>query len=247
MIGRRAVLATGAFAAFALVEAVGGAKALARQPSRSARRWLEAQEAVAQDLRAGRLRPREWQAAVEALGAAVDRTELLAQIDFDRLRTTFDFKDGMPSKRFVRFPDDAGVPKLSYGLAFFGFRKGQVITPHGHRHMVSAHMAVAGGFHARTFDRVGDEPGALLLKPAFDGAMRTGEVSTMSSDRNNVHWFVAEADGSATLDVIIDGLDPAAPERYVIDLVDPLGGQRRGDGTIRAPRIDWAQSVARYA
>jgi hypothetical protein len=248
MIARRSMLtATAAFTGFALLEAVGATKAMAPRPSISARRWLSAQEAIAADLRGGRLRPVAWQAAVEQLGAEVDRAELLAQTDFDRLRATFDFNDGMPAKRFVKFPNEPDGPKLSYGLAFFGFRKGQVITPHGHRHMVSAHMSVAGTFRARTFDRLRDEPGALILRPTFDGPLQTGGVSTMSTDRHNVHWFVAEADGSATLDVIIDGLGPSAAEPYVIDLVDPLGGKSLGDGTVRAPLIGWDESIARYA
>lgn len=248
MIERRSLLiGTGALAAWALIEAVAGTRALAATASMSARRWLDEQEAVAQALRAGSLRPAAWQAAVERLGAEVDRTELLAQTDFVRLRAGFDFRDGQPAKRYVNFPEDADVPKLSYGLAFFGFRKGQVITPHGHRNMVSAHMAVAGAFRARTFDRLRDEDAALILQPATDLRMRVGDSSTMSSERQNIHWFVAEADDSATLDVIIDNLDPAAPARYVIDLVDPAGGQRLGDGSIRAPLIDWAQSLARYS
>lgn len=248
MIERRSLLAgTGALTAWALLEAVGGTRALAALPSANARGWLAEQEAIAQALRAGQLRPAAWQMAVERLGAGVDRTELLAQTDFARLRAGFDFKDGQPSKRFVSFPADAGIPKLSYGLAFFGFRKGQVVTPHGHRNMVSAHMAVAGAFRARTFDRLRDEDAALILRPATDLRMQVGDSSTMSSERQNIHWFVAEADESATLDVIIDNLDPGAPDRYVIDLVDPAGGQRLGDGTIRAPLIDWAQSLARYS
>ena len=248
MIERRSLLAgTGALAAWALVEAVAGTRALAATPSMSARRWLDEQEAIAQALRAGSLRPSAWQDAVERLGAEVDRSELLAQTDFARLRAGFDFKDGQPAKRFVSFPKDAGIPKLSYGLAIFGFRRGQVITPHGHRNMVSAHMAVAGSFRARTFDRLRDEDAALILRPATDTRMRLGDSSTMSRERHNIHWFVAEADDSATLDVIIDNLDPASPERYAIDLVDPAGGQRLGDGSIRAPRIDWAQSLARYS
>lgn len=248
MIERRSLLVgTAALAIWAVVDAVGSTRALAANPSMSARRWLAEQQAVAQALRAGSLRPAAWQDAVERLGAEVDRAELLAQTDFARLRAGFDFKDGQPSKRFVSFPDDAGAPNFSYGLAFFGFRKGQVITPHGHRNMVSAHMAVAGGFRARTFDRLRDEETALILCPASDVKMRVGDTSTMSSERHNIHWFVAEADDSATLDVIIDNLDPAAPDRYVIDLVDPAGGERLGDGTIRAPRLDWAQSLARYS
>lgn len=248
MIDRRQMISgMSALTSFALLEAVTAARALAKTPSIGAKRWLEEQQGIARQLLEGTMRPADWQAAVERLGAVVDQQELLSQTDFERLRSTFDFKEGMPAKRFVRFPEDAGVPKLSYGLAFFGFRKGQVITPHGHRNMVSAHMAVSGSFHARTFDRLRDEEIALILRPATDGRMSVGETSTMSSERQNIHWFVAEDDGSTTLDVIIDSLDQKAPDPYVIDLVDPVGGDRLGDGSIRAPRISWDESLARYA
>lgn len=247
MINRRGLIVNvQALAAVTLIEAAVGAKALSTPPSRAARRWIEEQQSLSADLRAGRLRQAAWQTAVEQLGAGLDRTELLEQLDFERLRATFDFRDGTPAKRIIRLGPEMAAPKLSYGLAFFGFRRGQAITPHGHRNMVSAHMAVAGTFRARTFDRVADENDALILRSSGDRRMRPGDISSMSSERDNIHWFVAEQDHAATLDVIIDNLDPLAPEPYVIDLVDPDGGSRRGDGTMRAPRIDWAASLAKY-
>lgn len=224
----------------------GGSSALAAADSVAAKRWLDEHRQITGDLKAGGLSLLGWQSAVERLAHKVDLAELLAQTDFERLKASFDYKDGMPSKRMVRFPKEPGAPGLSYGLAFFGFRRGHVITPHGHRNMVSAHMVAAGRFRVRNFDRLGDEPDALIIRPTVDARIGRGQVSTMSSHRNNIHWFVAEEDGSATLDVIVDAIDPKQ-EPYKIDLVDPAGGQPLGDGSIRAPLIDWDASVAKYA
>jgi hypothetical protein len=244
MIGRREF--TGALCAsigaYALIEAVAGARALAR-PSRAAMSWVDAQQQIAAALAAGRIAPRDWQSEVERLAGEVHLPELLAATDYARLKASFDFKDGMPSKRFVRFGE--GAPALSYGLAFFGFRRGQAITPHAHRNMVSAHMVVAGALRVRTFDRLRDEPGALIVRPTRDRRIAPSDVSTMSSQRDNVHWFVAEEDDSATLDVIIDALEPGR-DAYTIELIDPLGGRALGDGSLRAPIIGWKESVSKY-
>jgi hypothetical protein len=248
VLGRREFTG-GLFAAisvYALVEAAHAAKALSGTSSIDARRWMAEQQQIAAELKAGTLSPGAWQSGVESLARAVDLQDLLKQTDFDRLKASFDFKDGMPSKRRVRFTKDQAVPALTYGLAFFGFRRGDVITPHGHRNMVSAHMVAAGAFRVRNFDRVRDEPSALIVRPTVDARMAGGAVSTMSSQKNNIHWFVAEEDDSATLDVIIDALQPGMDD-YTIDLLDPLGGENLGDGTIRAPFINWEQSVAKYA
>jgi hypothetical protein len=67
----------------------------------------------------------------------------------------------------------------------------------------------------------------------------------MSSQRNNIHWFTAVTERAFTLDVVVDGLT-AGDKPYYIDLVDPAGGIRRGDGTVRAKRIDWKTSVRLY-
>jgi hypothetical protein len=103
-----------------------------------------------------------------------------------------------------------------------------------------------GRLRARNFDRLADEPEHLLLRPAVDATIAPGACSTMSTERNNIHWFTALTDRAFTLDVVVSDLVEGAPS-YAIDLVDPDGGTRRGDGTIRAPRIDWKTSLRKYA
>jgi hypothetical protein len=45
--------------------------------------------------------------------------------------------------------------------------------------------------------------------------------------------------------MIVDGLDPGT-DRYVIQPVDPLGGEHLADGTIRAPLLSFEDSSKRY-
>jgi hypothetical protein len=78
-----------------------------------------------------------------------------------------------------------------------------------------------------------------------DTVAEPGHAAAMTSDKDNVHWFVARSPHAVTFDVIVDGLDPGQ-DRYVIQPVDPLGGQRLSDSTIRAPLLSFEESSKRY-
>jgi hypothetical protein len=151
-----------------------------------------------------------------------------------------------PQKRFVRFLDDAGEPRrLAYGAALFDFAPGNVITPHGHRHMVSAHLVTEGRLRVRNFDRLRDEDGGIVIRPTRDYVAGAGQVSTMCSERDNIHWFVPVGGPAATFDVIISGIDPGKPE-YEILAVDPLRARPLPDGSLHAPVIGFEESSRRY-
>ena len=128
----------------------------------------------------------------------------------------------------------------------FQFDRTSVITPHGHRGMQSAHLVVQGNLRARTYDRVGELPGALVLRPAADRRQDAGEVSSIGPARENVHWFVPLGERAATFDVLVTGLEPGGPDDQV-QPVDPLGGTDLGDGTLRAPLLHFEESARRYA
>jgi hypothetical protein len=182
-----------------------------------------------------------WQHNVEELARQIELEELLRAIDFARLERDFRFTTDGGTKQFVKLPGS----DLVFGAAIFGLEKNKAITPHGHRHMASAHMVISGSLHVRNYDRIADEPEHLILRPTVDERIGVGDVSTMSSDRNNIHWFTAKSDRAFTLDVVVDGLTPNAPA-YRIDLVDPRGGEKLGNGDIRARRIEWEESVRLY-
>jgi hypothetical protein len=242
--GRRAVLGgLGAFATLALVREVRGAT---RPRRTAAARWVDRQQEIAQALAAGQIAPRRWMEDVEALAREVDVAELMAYADRQQVRDAPAASNNDPHKRYVRFLDAEGQPRrLAYGVAFFDFGATNVVTPHGHRHMASAHLVVAGRFRIRNYDRIGDEEGAMLIRPTRDYIWQVGDVSTMSSQRDNIHWFVPRGGPARTFDVVVSDLDPGMPS-YEIRAIDPYGGEQRADGVIRAPILGFDAAAARY-
>ena len=219
---------------------------LNRGASATVRSWVAAHDDIARQLSAGRITGRAWQEEVERLASRVNAAELLAQIDFDRLERTIDLDQPGGSKRVVKLPHpDDPSRRLRFGTAIFGLRQRYAITPHAHRNMVSAHMVIRGQLHVRNFDRVGEERGHIIVEPTVDGVLRPGDLSTMSTELNNVHWFTALTPRAFTLDVVVDGLLPGE-ERYVIELLDVRNAQKVSNGRRRARIIDWQESLRLY-
>jgi hypothetical protein len=127
----------------------------------------------------------------------------------------------------------------------FDFSPTNVITPHGHTNMVSSHLVVGGKFRVRNFDRLRDEDGAMIVRPTRDYLAETGAISTMSSARDNVHWFVPQGGGATTFDVIISEIDKAQGDTR-ITAIDPVGGQTLEDGSIRAPIMEFEEASDKY-
>lgn len=245
MLTRREHLAAllPAFAVFALL---GEARAQAPRRRDAVARWIVSQDEIARALAAGTMSGRQWALEVERLGQTVDVAELMAEVGRARLIPGGQGSANDPRKRNIRFLDADGTPRrLNYGVALFDFEPHNVITPHGHRHMVSAHMVVAGAFRVRNFDRLRDEGEAMVIRPTRDYVARLGQVSTMCSERDNIHWFVPQGGPATTFDVIVSGLDAGQPD-HEIRAIDPIGGERLADGTICAPIMSFAESSRRY-
>jgi hypothetical protein len=212
----------------------------------AARQWLQRVEALAQRLRGGAIASADWRRELDALNASTPLAEFLPQLQFDRALRAMRRESKDPSKTFIKLADvDGSLSKTAFAAAYFVFAKGQVITPHGHRGMVSAHAVVRGNLRTRTYDRLGRDGDSLLLKPRLDMLARPGFSAAIGPVDGNVHWFVAEHDGAATLDVIVQDID-ANGRDFAIELVDPLAGKPDAGDAIRAPLISWEQSSAKY-
>ena len=233
------------FPVYALLAEVGIAGAATRS-SRGTDRWIAHQHEIAVALARGEIAPGQWRAEVESLAGSVDVPQLMADLARADIRVVGRALPSYPIKRTIRFRDATGARRrLRYAVALFTFDRRNVVTPHAHRNMVSAHLVVEGAFRVRTFDRVRDADGAIVIRPSGDGAIRVGDVSTIGTRRDNIHWFVPRTARAATLDVIVSGLDRTQP-RYAIEAVDPVRGARQPDGTIRAPILDFAEASRIY-
>jgi hypothetical protein len=243
---RRGVL-TAAFPAFMIYALLGEARrAQAKSGKDEPQSWIDQHQELAETLAAGQIDPLTWCREVESLSARVDIAELLATA---RLAADDTAKPGGPNdpqKRMVHFADSSGRPRrLTYGAALFAFQPENVITPHAHRNMVSAHLVVDGSFRVRTYDRVRDEKSGIVIKPAEDFVAGVGRITTMCAERHNVHWFVPRGGPAMTLDVVVDGLSSKG-ERYEITALDPLGGKLLKDGSILAPPLSFDAAAAKY-
>ena len=232
-----------AFPAYALLAEFGVARAAA---DRASVRWIAAQDEIARALANGQISPAAWRADVARLTSEVDLPRLLAEIDGAEIRYVGRALPSYPLKRMIRFRDESGARRsLRYAAAWFGFAPDNVITPHAHRHMVSAHLVVEGAFRVRNYDRVRDEADAIVIRPSVDATIEIGDVSTISPDRDNIHWFVPRGGRAATFDVIVSGLDEGQPS-FDIEAVDPVRGQVLADGAIRAPIVSFEESSRFY-
>jgi hypothetical protein len=240
-------LILGALPGFCVFALLGEARAAVPEDTRlSARRWVLRQDELARGLAAGGLSQAAWHDAVGALAGEVDVAALAAEIRRADIRPAGDPFGHDPRKRFVRFRDGQGAPvRVAYGAALFAFDADSVITPHAHKHMASAHMVIEGKVRIRTFDRVADADGGLVIRPTADLVAEPGHAAAMTSAKDNIHWFAPRAPKAMTFDVIVDGLDPGE-DRYTIQPLDPLGGVRAANGDIRAPLLSFEESSKRY-
>ncbi|MDZ4869173.1 MAG: hypothetical protein SGI91_17765 [Alphaproteobacteria bacterium] len=254
-LNRRAFI--GSLALTAAFAAVTRSGALAQTP-KSLDQWAQDLADLNRDLTTGKLTLVDWQDRIGALNTGVELEDLRRYLDFDRLTKAMTFPTKLAETADPHLPTHINVDGIErpWFIRFFGMRKGGAIIPHVHNNMVSSHLIVDGQFHARTFDRMVDLPDdargdTVLLRPARNETMGPGAIVTMSDERENSHWLIAEADRSFTFDV---GLVDIAKDRaytlpankYNMIFVDPTG-EEDGYGLITAPVITFEQATAKFA
>ena len=123
--------------------------------------------------------------------------------------------------------------------------KGVAIVPHGHRNMTSMHMVLKGQAHGWQYDRVTDEPKHIIIKPTIDRSIAPGGVSTISNDRDNIHWFKALAEPVFMFNIGVYEL-MSKKEFSGRDYIDPASGEKLNDGLVRARRIEKEEAYRLY-
>lgn len=231
---------------FSLVRALCGGQILRAAVRPLAVRWLAEVEELSSGLMGRKIRPSEWQAKVEEIFHRVDLKDLLRAINYDELIKAPLFPEDHESALELEFPQVEGLPRqLTYVPMFIAFQKGRAVVPHGHHNMVSMHMALAGEVHARHYERRGGDGAHMIIEPTLDKMFARGELSTVSDERNNIHWFRATSGPVFMFNVAVFDLD-GTKNFSGRDYVDPLGGDKLGDGRIRARRLDHKEAFKLY-
>lgn len=199
------------------------------------------------DLRSRSLTLVQWQERIEALLNRIELTELLRFIDFEKLTRTFEFPDLGVNTKGVAFPKLEGLPQnLAFHKKIFGVKKSRAIIPHGHKNMVSAHLVLKGEFQLKHYDKLSEEDEHLIIMPTIDRIAAAGSSSSISDEKNNVHWFITRSDYAFTFDVIMTDLDPKHGKSYEIDNIDPQNAEKLSGNMLRVRKLGVEEALKKY-
>lgn len=174
----------------------------------------------------------------------IELSELLQFIEFEKLIKGFKFPDLGVNTRKINFPKLDGLPEqTAFFKKIFGLKKGRSIIPHGHSNMASAHLVLQGDFSLKHYDKLRQEENHLICKPTIDKQIHQGDFSTISDERDNIHWFIADTPAAFTFDVIMLDLNQASYDIHNLDILD---AEFIGEGLMRAPILDVERALKKY-
>lgn len=206
--------------------------------------WLKDLNGMSLDLQAGRITPLQWQGRIEALYDRVSLEDLLARIDFEKLTRGFEYPDLGVSTKWVSFPRLDGVPEtLAFHSKIFGMKKDRAIIPHGHRNMVSCHYVLQGEFQVRHYDKIEEDGTHMIIEPTIDQLGRVGSHSSISEEKNNIHWLRATTDTAFTYDVLIVDLKG---NKWEVDNIDPYGAEKIAGSRLRVRKLPLEEALEKY-
>jgi hypothetical protein len=203
--------------------------------------WFKDVDAISKDVHDHKSKDLEFQKALEKLYGRVDLQALLKSLDFDRLAAGVNF----PEKGAKSFSGDdlriAGLPrKPVFGRQVFAMKKGRSVVPHGHDNMATGFLVLKGDFRGRHYDRVLDHSDHYLIRPTIDRPFKSGEFSTISDHKDNIHWFTAESETGFIFNVHVTETNPENAKRPGRVYVDPMGEKVAG-GLIKASKISYGK------
>lgn len=232
---------------FSLVETLCRGDALEKRVAPIAKLWLVEVEEISRAMAEQKVKQIEWQRKLAELFARVELKDLLRDIDFERLSKTIKFPDDHEGLVATNPRHPAGLPKeLSFSTFIYGMKEGRAIVPHCHRNMTSMHMPIGGELHGWHYDRLADEPGHLIIKPTLDRGLKLGEVTTISDEKDNVHWFKAIRGTAFTFNIGVYGVDPVVNTGGRQFYLDPLGGEKLSDGSLRVRHLTMKEAHQIY-
>ncbi len=229
---------------YALLDSLFATQAFGRTIKPIASHWAIQLQEYCADLKTQTITPEQWQQQVEALFNRISLPDLLQFISFDNLVKGFNYPALGVNTKPVVFPKLSGLPERTvFVKKIFGMQKDRAIIPHGHSHMASAHLVLQGQMHLRHYDTIAQDKQHLIIKPTIDKIATAGSASSISDERDNVHWFIAQSNTAFTFDVIMLDL---AEKPYDIYNLDIYAQQDLHNGTLRVPVLDVDTALKKY-
>ncbi|HIG82624.1 MAG TPA: hypothetical protein EYG31_05020 [Porticoccaceae bacterium] len=222
---------------------------LAAKDKYTAKKWLHSVHEIGLSVKETKISQIQWQKQIEELFQnKIELNELLKLINFDQIEKSAKFVDNGARSIRPNLPKSNGYPeRLVFGSQVFALKKGRSVVPHGHNNMATAFIVLKGNFHGRHYDRISDEKDHMIIKPTIDDKFGPGQTSSISDEKDNVHWFKAENEPAFIFNIHVLGLPnkKGAPKRTGRLYIDPEG-EKLGNGLIRAPFIDSKKAHQKY-
>jgi hypothetical protein len=229
---------------FALMDSLFAFNAIGKNIKPITDHWAIQLNEYCSDLKTNSITAIQWQQKIEELYAKVELEEILKFIDFDNLIKGFKYQDLGVSTKPVKFPKLNGLPEGTvFVKKIFGMRKDRAIIPHGHSNMASAHLILTGEMHLRHYEKIQQEAQNLIIKPTIDQIAKLGESSSISDEKDNVHWFIANTETAFTFDVIMLDLNNKS---YGIHNLDIYESEDLKNGTYKVPILDTQTALKKY-
>lgn len=236
----------GSLLSYSLLETVFRQDAFADEIKPTAIKWLTNVNSLAADVRGQKISQIEWQKQVEALFQKIDVADVLKLIDFEAITKDLKIVDNGANSLRPKFPKVEGLPTdYVFGRQVFALKKGRSVVPHGHNNMATAFLILKGDMRGRLFDRLKDEEKHILIKPTVDRPFKAGETSSISDDKDNVHWFQALSETAFIFNIHVLEVRPGSGESTGRVYLDP-NGEKLAGGLIRAKRLEHKQAHEIY-
>lgn len=235
----------GSLLTYSLLQTLYGRDAFGGEMKTLAANWLKDLQELSQDVKGKKMPQLEWQKKVDALLGEVDLADTLKFLDFEKLTANIKYKDQGELGLRARLPAVEGLPTdLVFGHQVFALSKGRSVVPHGHNNMATAFLILKGDFRGRHYDRLEDDGQHIIIRPTIDRAFSTGEHSTVSDYKDNVHWFTATSEQAFIFNIHIMNVDPDKKNTGRVYL-DP-NGEKLSDDRIRAKRVSSGEVYRLY-
>lgn len=237
--------ALGSLLTYTLLETIFTRDLLAADGKRVTKQWYNDLQQLSVDLRGKKFSQVDWMQKVDELYATVDLPELLTLLKFDELKAGVKYKDQGEVSLRPKFPEVEGLPtRVVFGQQIFALKKGRSVVPHGHDNMATAFLILQGDFHGRHYDRLEDTADSMIIRPTIDRAFTAGDHSTVSDNKDNVHWFTATSDTAFIYNIHVLNVNPDKKENGRI-YIDP-NGEKLSEGRIKARRISSTEVYKLY-
>jgi hypothetical protein len=206
--------------------------------------WALELNEICGDLKITKIPQKIWQEQIEKLFNRIELGELLRFIDFENLIRDFQYPDLGVATKNVSFPELDGLPaKTVFLKKIFGLKKDRAIIPHGHSNMASAHLILKGEFALKHYDKVEESRDYMIIRPTIDRAAKLGSCSSISDEKDNIHWFIATTETAFTFDVLMLNLDD---RQYDIHNLDIRAGEKLSGDLIKAKKLDVDAALKKY-